>query len=383
MPVRRLPSNPNLDHLKYQAKDLLKDHAAHTPDVAQRIRGFHPRFCRATDTEIFDAQLSLSDAQLTIAREYGFPSWARLKRHIEKPTLSDRLDLPHQQRIEDATFRRAVELLDAGDALSLRAHLKQHPNLVHEHVVFEGGNYFRSPTLLEFVAENPVRHGTLPPNIVEVTRVILDAGPNQSAMNETLMLVSTGSVPRECRAQLPLIDLLCDYGADPNSALQAAALHGEFEAVNALIGRGARIDLAAAAALGRIDDARRLLAGASAADRHLALSLAADFGHVEIVRLLLDAGEDPDRYNPVGGHSHTTPLHQAAGAGHDEVVRLLVERGARLDLKDILWRATPADWARHAGRTEIEAYLRSKMGREKQDSGGCIGPSAPNGDAAG
>ena len=80
MPVRRLPSNPNLDHLKYQAKDLLKEHAARTPGVAQRIREFHPRFSRATDAEIFDAQLSLSDAQLAIAREYGFPSWAQTEK---------------------------------------------------------------------------------------------------------------------------------------------------------------------------------------------------------------------------------------------------------------------------------------------------------------
>jgi Ankyrin repeats (3 copies) len=365
MPVRPLPSNPNLDHLKYQAKDLLKEQAARTAGVAQRIREFHPRFRRATDDEIFDAHLSLSDAQLTIAREHGFPSWARLKRHIEKPTVSDRLDLPHHERIEYPTFRRAVELLDVGDLAGLRAHLNQHPKLVHEHVVFEGGNYFRNPTLLEFIAENPVRHGTLPANIVDVTRIILDAGPTQSAKNETLMLVSTGSVPRECRVQLQLINLLCDYGANPNSAAQAAALHGELEAVNALISRGAPIDLPVAAALGRIEDARRLLTGASGDDRHLALTLAADFGHVEIVRLLLDAGEDPNRYNPVGGHSHTTPLHQAAGRGHDEVVRLLVERGARLDLKDILWSATPADWARHAGRTEIETYLRRKMADEK------------------
>jgi len=367
MPVRPLPSNPNLDHLKYQAKDLLKEHTAHTPGVAQRIREFHPRFGRATDAEIFDAQLSLSDAQLAIAREYGFPSWARLKAHVAKPALSGQLNRPHHERIEDATFHRAAELLDAGDAAGLRAHLQQHPDLVHQHVSFEGGNYFRNPTFLEFVAENPVRHGTLPANIVDVTRVILDAGAAQSAMNETLMLVSTGRVPRECGMQLPLIDLLCDHGADPNSAIHAAALHGEFEAVNALIRRGARIDLPVAAALGRFEDARRLLAGASREDRHLALTLAADFGHVEIVRLLLDAGEDPNRYNPVGGHSHTTPLHQAAGRGHDEVVRLLVERGARLDLKDILWRATPADWARHAGRTEIEAYLRRKMGGEKEE----------------
>lgn len=367
MPVRHLPSNPNLDHLRYQAKDLLKEHASRNLGAAQRVREFHPRFGSFVDSEIFDAQLSLSDAQLTIAREYGFPSWARLKRHIEKPTVSNRLDLPHQQRIENATFRCAVDLLDAGDVAGLRAHLSQHPNLVHQHVVFEGGNYFRNPTLLEFVAENPVRHGTLPANIVEVTKVILDSDPDQSARNETLMLVSTGSVPRECRLQLPLIDLLCDHGADPNSAVHAAALHGEFEAVNALIGRGARVDLPVAAALGRLENARRLLAEASRDDRHLALTLAADFGHVEIVRLLLDAGEDPDRYNPVGGHSHTTPLHQAAGGGHDEVVRLLVERGARLDLKDILWRATPADWARHAGKAKIEAYLRRKMGNERQE----------------
>jgi hypothetical protein len=362
MPVRRLPSNPNLDHLKYQARDLLKEHKARTPGAAQRIREFHPRYGRATDAEIFSAHLKLSDAQLTIARESGFPSWARLKTHIEKPTLADRLDLPHQQRIEDATFRRAVDLIDAGDAAGLRAQLKQHPNLTHQRVTFEGGNYFRNPTLLEFIAENPVRYGTLPANIVDVTKVILDAGAEQSALNETLMLVATGSVPRECGKQLSLIDLLCNRGADPNSAIQAAALHSKHAAVNALIGHGARIDLPVATALGRIEEARRLLAGGSSADRHLALTMAADLGHVEIVRLLLDAGEDPNRYNPVGGHSHTTPLHQAAGAGHDEVVRLLVERGARLDLKDILWQGTPADWARHAGRKEIEEYLRGKMG---------------------
>jgi len=361
MPVKPLPANPNLDHLKYQAKDLLRDHAARSQAVAQRIREFHPRFTRATDAEIFDAQLSLSDTQLSIAREHGFPSWARLKRHIENPTLSDQLNLPHHQRIEDATFRRAVDLLDAGDVAGLRAHLNQNPNLVHRHVVFEGGNYFHSPTLLEFIAENPVRRGTLPNNIVEVAKVILDAGPSPATLNETLMLVATGSVPRECRLQLALIDLLCDHGADPNGTIHAAALHGEFAAVDALLARGARIDLPVAAALGCVEHSRRLLPGASRQDRHFALTLAASSGHAEIVRLLLDAGEDPNRYNPVGGHSHSTPLHQAAGGGHDEVVRLLVERGARLDLKDILWQATPADWARHGGRTEIEAYLRAQL----------------------
>ena len=360
MPVRRLPPNPNLNHLKYQAKDLLKGHVARDPRTAQRLREFHPRFDGATDAKIFGSSLRLSDAQLAIAREAGFPSWARLKRHIEKPTLTDQLNLSHQERIEDATFRRAVDLLDAGDTAGLRAHLKRHPNLAHQRVGFEGGNYFRNPTLLEFAAENPVRHGTLPANIVEVAKVILDASVERSALNETLMLVATGSVPRECHLQLPLIDLLCDYGADPSSAIRATALHGELEALQHLMRRGAQMDLPVAAALGRVDDFRRLLPTAGSADRHLALALASQYGRVEIVRWLLDAGEDPNRYNPVGGHSHGTPLHQAAGGGYDQLVRLLVERGARLDLKDVLWQATPAEWARHEGRTEIEAYLRAR-----------------------
>ena len=366
MPVRRLPSSPNLSHLKYQAKDLLHAQAARSQGAAQRIREFHPRFRVATDPDIFSARLRLSDAQLTIAREHGFPSWARLKRHIERPTVSDRLDLPNQQRIEDATFREAVNLLDSGDASGLCAHLNKYPHLANQRVVFEGGNYFQNPTLLEFVAENPVRKGSQPVNIVEIASVILDAGSSQSARNDALMLVSTGRVPRESGAQLALIDLLCDYGAHAQFAAHAAALHGELKALEALIRRGAPVDLPVAAALGRLEDARRLLDAASGKDRHFALSLAADFGHVEIVRLLLDAGENPNRYNPVGGHSHTTPLHQAAGKGHKEVVHLLVNRGARTDLKDILWQATPADWAHHAGQPEIEAFLRRQNALNNQ-----------------
>jgi Ankyrin repeats (3 copies) len=359
MPARQFPSQPDLTHLKHQAKELLKGHAAHDRGVAQRIREFNPRFRGATDAEIFAAALKLSDAQFTIAREYGFKSWARLKAHVESPELASRLKLRHHERIEDASFRRAVDLLDAGDAAGLRDHLKHNPKLVLQRVEFESGNYFHSAALLEFVAENPIRRGTLPKNIVEIARVILDAGPDQASRDVTLSLVATGSVPQECGVQLPLIDLLCEYGADPDSAIHAAALHGYFQTVTALIAHGAHVDLPTAAVLDRVEDARRLLSTANSAERHLALAVASQVGHIEIVRLLLDAGEDPNRYNPPGGHSHTTPLHQAALIGHEELVRLLIERGASVDAKDLLWRGTPADWAQHEGRTELEAYLRA------------------------
>ncbi len=360
MPVKRLPSGTGLDHLKHEAEELLHGHAARDPGTIQRLREFHPRFRNSADRDISGAGLEWSDALLAIARERGFPNWARLESHIAKPTRANRLDLPHHERIEDPVFRHAVDLLDQGDAAGLRAFLEQHPKLPRRHVTFEGENYFRTPTLLEFVAGNPVRHDALPGNILEVASVILDAGVEQAALNETLRLVATGSVPRECRIQVPLIDLLCARGADPDAALEIAVVVGELEAARALIARGARIHLPAAAGLGRIGDLVRLLPESAGEDRHLALTVAADLGQAEAVKLLLEAGVDPNRYNPVGGHSHTTPLHQAAGRGYQDIVRLLVEHGARPDIRDLLWNGTPADWAGYGGQAELEAYLRER-----------------------
>jgi hypothetical protein len=360
MPVRQLPASPNLDHLKHQAKDLRKAHAARSIASAQLLREFHPKFSGASDAEIFAAKLSLSDAQLAIAREHGFLSWPRLKRRVEKPTESDRLDLPHHERITDPDFRRAVDLIDAGDVAGLREHLRKHPKLARQHFVFEGMNYFENPSLLQFVAENPNRRNQLPANIVDVTRVILDAGVEKSEIDITMALVATGSVPQQCGVDLPLIDLLVERGADPASALRPAALHGSLRAVVALLRHGAQLDLPVAAALGRIDDVRRLLPEASAPDRHLALALATQYSRIDIVRLLLDAGEDPNRFHPVGGHSHCTPLHQAAGYSPIELVQLLVEHGARVDIEDVLWHARPSGWAHHVGRTEIGNYLLAR-----------------------
>jgi hypothetical protein len=367
VPTKHLPANPNLNHLKHQAKDLLRQHTLREPSSAQRLREFHPSLRRATDQQIFSNHLTLSDAQLAIAREYGFANWGRLKHHIEKSGLSDNLALPHHERIEDPVFRRAVNLIDSGDISGLSLLLKENPSLIHQRVLFEGGNYFRNPGLLEFIAENPVRHGTLPPNIIDVAMTILEARPEHRSVNDTLGLVASGRVPRECKVQIPLIQVLCTYGADPNSALQTAVLHGEFEAVHQLSRLGAKPDLPILAALGKTEEFLRHLPLSDPGQRHLALALAAQYGHAEIVRALLDAGEDPNRYNPPGAHSHATPLHQAALAGHLDVVKLLVEREARLDIKDVMWQGTPADWAQHEGRTAVETYLRE--GSEVREPG--------------
>jgi ankyrin repeat protein len=85
MPDKDLPARPNLEQYKKQAKDLLKDFADN-PTGAQsvtRIRRHHPRFQKLTETDMQHARVSLTDAQLVIAREHGFESWPKFARHIE------------------------------------------------------------------------------------------------------------------------------------------------------------------------------------------------------------------------------------------------------------------------------------------------------------
>src|SRR5690348_8773870 len=84
---KSLPSRPNLEQLKNQAKDLLKSCQTADPEALRRIRANHPHYSNAVETEIPAAKLSLSDAQLVIAREYGFASWPKLKDHVESLLL--------------------------------------------------------------------------------------------------------------------------------------------------------------------------------------------------------------------------------------------------------------------------------------------------------
>src|ERR1043165_8236555 len=84
---KSLPSRPNLEHLKNQAKDLLKTCQSKDVETLKRIRDNHPDYSNATENAIRAPRFSLSDAQLVIAREYGFSSWAKPKEHVESLLL--------------------------------------------------------------------------------------------------------------------------------------------------------------------------------------------------------------------------------------------------------------------------------------------------------
>lgn len=359
MPTKWLPNSANLDHLKYQAKDLLRDFRSGQKSAYQRIREFHPRFLNIPDSEMQAATLSLSDAQLTMAREYGYASWPRLKtvlaeRHHEE------LQLTHNDRLPDGPFKQALDFMDDGDETRLLKHLAQNPELIHETAHFEGGNYFSNPTLLEFLPENPFRYETMPKNAVKIAEILLEAGAktNRRAVEETLVLAASGRICRECGMQADLIKLLCRYGADPSAAIHTALAHLEFAAAQVLLECGAPLTLTTAATLGDVGAVESLIANAPDDELQLALALSANAGRAEIVTKLLKAGADPDQYNPLGGHSHCTPLHSAVASDQRAAVIALVEGGADLSIKDIHHGMTALEWAVYMKREAIVDVLR-------------------------
>ncbi|MEM1298200.1 MAG: ankyrin repeat domain-containing protein [Pseudomonadota bacterium] len=268
---------------------------------------------------------------------------------------------PIHEQIADTDFRQAVDMMDMGDASGLQALLGKRPSLTTHRESFPDSNYFNAPSLLEFIAENPVRHDRLPPNAVKIAKIILSANPPPDAdsVAGTLALVSSGRVVREAGVQVPLIQLLCKHGADPDAAMPSALAHGEFEAVEALLVAGAPVTLLVASATGRTAELEATLPNADAATRHSAVALAAQHGHSDCLQKLLHAGEDPNRFNPDGFHAHSMPLHQAALAGHAEVVQTLLAHGARRDIPDRAHQAPAAGWAHHGGHSDLAALLRA------------------------
>ena len=89
---------------------------------------------------------------------------------------------------------------------------------------------------------------------------------------------------------------------------------------------------------------------------------AAFCNRTEAVTWLLDHGANVNQKATFGGATHgqgITALHMAAQNGHLAVVKLLVQRGADLSLKDDLYDSTAESAAAHFGQNEVRDYLRS------------------------
>ena len=388
MDLQPLPYSAGLGEYEEQAEGLLEAHRLGDAQAIHILHTKHPRFLdskipwlprRMSDAEIQDAALDLADARFAIARWYSFQNWQALGEYVEGVG---------RRSSEVFQFEAAAEAVITGDLEALAGLLRGNPPLIRTRSARV--TCFDPPvhraTLLHYLAANGVEgyRQKTPANAVAVAKKLLEAGAEPDALADmygghyaTMSLLVSSSHPAEAGVQAPLIDALVDFGASVEargsakwgSPLMTALAFGYVDAAAALVRRGARVDnIAAAAGLGRLEDVRRLLAGADAESRHRALALAAQLGHVEIARLLLDAGEDPNRYNPDGNHSHSTPLHQAALAGHEAVVRLLVERGARLDMQDKIYQGTALGWAAYGKQREVQRYLGACGARTNEEN---------------
>ena len=96
-----------------------------------------------------------------------------------------------------------------------------------------------------------------------------------------------------------------------------------------------------------------LAASASAQDPGEELRRAAGTGDVAKVKELLDKGIDVNAANTYGA----TALASAADRGHLEVVKLLLERGANPNTQDTFYKLKPLSWAAQRGHMEIVRLL--------------------------
>ncbi|HEY0580879.1 MAG TPA: ankyrin repeat domain-containing protein [Chloroflexota bacterium] len=374
-----LPFRSPLSAYQAQAAELLAGWNANDPDAVQAVRQHLPRLLderipwlpRAMpEAELRAIPLDLADAQLALARWYTFRDWPSL---VEWLAAFARDDSPV------LLFESAVEAVVGGESAALERLLRAHPDLVtaRSTIVTSNEPPQHRATLLHYVAANGVEdyRQKSPANAVEIASLLLRAGAEPDALASmyggqatTLNMLVSSAHPARAGVQVALAETLLDFGAavdgrgsgDWVSPLMTALAFGYRPTAEALVRRGARVDtIAAAAGLGLLPLARQLLPDADAVTRHRAVALAAQHGRTEVLRLLLDAGEDPNRFNPRGNHAHSTPLHQAVWSDQIETVRLLVERGARLDIRDTIWNGTPLGWAEFGGRNAIADYLRT------------------------
>ena len=110
-----LPARPNLEHLRNQAKDLLKAYRSGEPPAIARFRKSLPRYSDLTDDAMARLSLSLGDAQRVIAAEYGFSSWLQMRSYVERKDGANMIEMTVDHvRVNNVTNLRTVVLKEKG-----------------------------------------------------------------------------------------------------------------------------------------------------------------------------------------------------------------------------------------------------------------------------
>lgn len=290
MPIKQLPARPSLEQYKKQAKDLAHEGRAGMPEALARLQLHHPRFQHTDEAPLQRRRVSLTDAQLVVAREHGFASWPQFSAHIHSLNLN----------------RNVASLGDPVSAFLLAATIPR---------------------------DNSHSSGTL-----EEADLILSRYPH--VVRASIYTCAVLADEQGARAVL---------AQDPSSATAAGGPHGWDALTYLCFSRYLRIDRARSDAF--VHTARALLAAGAPSNTgwyetidhphprqiiESAIYGAAGIAHhAELTRLLLDYGADPN--------DEETPYHAAEGYDLD-VLRVLLASGKlnRDSITTLLLRK--ADW---------------------------------------
>lgn len=294
-----LPASPDIAQQRKRAKEFLKAIRAGDQEAIARLRYGHPRLASANDTEL--QAVKLHDAQWVIAREYGFPSWFKLKQHIDDVAGAHRR--PYRIFDTDLDYYRGraggfLSVLRTGERNALRLVREFHP-------------HYASATDAE----------------------IRDANLTQEDAELIQAREHGFSSWRELAAAVEA--LRADSSREPFRLAFEAIEAGDDAMLATLLKR------------------HPLLANASGTNGNQLLHFAVNQDNHKLVNVLLEAGADPDAANDKG----STPLTQAAYRGKADLIERLLAEGASVDAEAYGDGGTPLAFALFWGHREAAERL--------------------------
>jgi ankyrin repeat protein len=209
--------------------------------------------------------------------------------------------------------------------------------------------------------------------------------PSQMLRGDLVWAIAHGMTDR--------VRLLLDHGVDVTSPFddgttpaQLAATSGHADLIDLLVAHGAPVPdltpadafVAAALAADRttVDRLRRDhpgLAEEVRSARPALVTWAAACGRPDVAELLVELGFDVNakgRTDMPSDQPWQTALHQAAGAGDLDLARMLLRLGADPDIRDARFNSPPLGWARHFGHDSMAELLEPVTTPEAPDADG-------------